>query len=82
MPECCENKHLKSRRRFSGYLSPAAVSSCRCFALQATTDLYGKCTTRHSGTSAAAPEAAGVFALALEAKSVSLYDQFYPFTIR
>jgi len=35
---------------------------------QATTDLYGKCTTRHSGTSAAAPEAAGVFALALEAK--------------
>lgn len=33
----------------------------------ATLDLYGKCTTRHSGTSAAAPEAAGVFALALEA---------------
>jgi len=38
--------------------------------VQATTDLYGKCTTRHSGTSAAAPEAAGVFALALEAKYV------------
>ena len=38
------------------------------FCLQATTDLYGKCTTTHSGTSAAAPEAAGVFALALEAK--------------
>ena len=36
--------------------------------LQATTDLYGKCTKTHSGTSAAAPEAAGVFALALEAK--------------
>lgn len=35
----------------------------------ATTDLYGKCTTRHSGTSAAAPEAAGVFALALEANT-------------
>lgn len=35
----------------------------------ATTDLYGKCTTTHSGTSAAAPEAAGVFALALEANS-------------
>uniref|UniRef100_A0A8D8UDW2 Neuroendocrine convertase 2 n=1 Tax=Cacopsylla melanoneura TaxID=428564 RepID=A0A8D8UDW2_9HEMI len=33
----------------------------------ATTDLYNKCTTTHSGTSAAAPEAAGVFALALEA---------------
>lgn len=41
---------------------------------QATTDLYGNCTLRHSGTSAAAPEAAGVFALALEAKYVlSLY---------
>ncbi|KAA8583722.1 hypothetical protein FQN60_014930 [Etheostoma spectabile] len=33
----------------------------------ATTDLYGNCTLRHSGTSAAAPEAAGVFALAIEA---------------
>jgi len=33
----------------------------------ATTDLYGKCTLKHSGTSAAAPEAAGVFALTLEA---------------
>lgn len=33
----------------------------------ATTDLYGKCTKTHSGTSAAAPEAAGVYALALEA---------------
>ncbi|KAL1460515.1 hypothetical protein WDU94_012492, partial [Cyamophila willieti] len=38
----------------------------------ATTDLYNKCTTTHSGTSAAAPEAAGVFALALEAKSMIL----------
>jgi proprotein convertase subtilisin/kexin type 2 len=35
---------------------------------QATVDLYGECTLKHSGTSAAAPEAAGVFALALEAK--------------
>jgi len=35
----------------------------------ATTDLYGECTLRHSGTSAAAPEAAGVFALALEANN-------------
>lgn len=35
----------------------------------ATTDLYGKCTRTHSGTSAAAPEAAGVFALALEANA-------------
>lgn len=35
----------------------------------ATTDLYNNCTASHSGTSAAAPEAAGVFALALEANS-------------
>ncbi|XP_072031864.1 neuroendocrine convertase 2-like [Amphiura filiformis] len=33
----------------------------------ATTDLYDNCTLYHSGTSAAAPEAAGIFALALEA---------------
>ncbi|KAF2346726.1 Proprotein convertase P, partial [Trinorchestia longiramus] len=33
----------------------------------ATTDLYNQCTLTHSGTSAAAPEAAGVFALAIEA---------------
>lgn len=33
----------------------------------ATTDLYDRCTKTHSGTSAAAPEAAGVIALALEA---------------
>uniref|UniRef100_A0A5K3FT81 P/Homo B domain-containing protein n=2 Tax=Mesocestoides corti TaxID=53468 RepID=A0A5K3FT81_MESCO len=32
-----------------------------------TIDLYGNCTLHHSGTSAAAPEAAGVLALALEA---------------
>ncbi|KAI4538091.1 hypothetical protein MG293_011494 [Ovis ammon polii] len=35
----------------------------------ATTDLYGNCTLRHSRTSAAAPEAAGVFALTLEANA-------------
>ncbi|KAL7674677.1 hypothetical protein ACOME3_000953 [Neoechinorhynchus agilis] len=33
----------------------------------ATTDLYGRCTLYHSGTSASAPQAAGIFALALEA---------------
>ncbi|KAK7504916.1 hypothetical protein BaRGS_00003944, partial [Batillaria attramentaria] len=36
---------------------------------RATTDLYNNCTASHSGTSAAAPEAAGVFALALEANN-------------
>jgi proprotein convertase subtilisin/kexin type 1 len=33
----------------------------------ATTDLSGKCTTSHTGTSASAPLAAGIVALALEA---------------
>jgi len=33
----------------------------------ATTDLHGKCTKEHTGTSAAAPLAAGIFALVLEA---------------
>jgi subtilisin family serine protease len=33
----------------------------------ATTDLRNKCTTRHTGTSAAAPMAVGIIALALEA---------------
>lgn len=46
------------------------ISFCVVVLFQATTDLYGNCTLRHSGTSAAAPEAAGVFALALEAKCV------------
>ena len=32
-----------------------------------TTDIHGKCTKNHSGTSAAAPLAAGIFALVLEA---------------
>lgn len=35
---------------------------------QATTDLHNQCTDKHTGTSASAPLAAGVIALALEAK--------------
>lgn len=38
--------------------------------LQASTDLRGTCTTSHTGTSAAAPLAAGIFALLLETKYV------------
>lgn len=49
----------------------------------ATTDLYGRCTKTHSGTSAAAPEAAGVYALAIEVKYVTNVGRrqcvlFYP----
>lgn len=36
----------------------------------ATTDIHNTCTVEHSGTSAAAPIAAGIFALVLEAKLV------------
>lgn len=44
----------------------------------ATTDLYGECTLKHSGTSAAAPEAAGVYALTLEAnKNLTWRDLQY-----
>ncbi|CRL07391.1 CLUMA_CG020365, isoform A [Clunio marinus] len=47
----------------------------------ATTDLYGKCTTTHSGTSAAAPEAAGVFALALEANPILSWRDIQHLTV-
>lgn len=35
---------------------------------QITTDRANECTKRHGGTSAAAPNAVGVFALALQAR--------------
>ncbi len=38
------------------------------YPVQVSTDLHGKCTAHHTGTSAAAPLAAGILALALEAK--------------
>ncbi|XP_031619450.1 neuroendocrine convertase 2 [Contarinia nasturtii] len=47
----------------------------------ATTDLYGKCTTTHSGTSAAAPEAAGIFALALEANTMLTWRDIQHLTV-
>ena len=47
----------------------------------ATTDLYGMCTKTHSGTSAAAPEAAGVFALALEANPLLTWRDMQHLTV-
>jgi len=47
----------------------------------ATTDLYGKCTKTHSGTSAAAPEAAGVFALAIEANKALTWRDMQHLTV-
>lgn len=38
------------------------------FVLQATTDTSDSCTLGHTGTSAAAPLAAGIIALVLQAK--------------
>lgn len=38
------------------------------FVLQATTDTSDSCTLSHTGTSAAAPLAAGIIALVLQAK--------------
>jgi len=48
-------------------LSSRLHIDCGCGG-QATTDLRNSCTVRHTGTSAAAPLAAGIIALALEAK--------------
>lgn len=42
------------------------------FTSQATTDLRNTCTIRHTGTSASAPLAAGIVALALEVKYVTV----------
>lgn len=47
------------------------MHSTRClFFFQTTTDLHTTCTSHHTGTSAAAPLAAGVVALGIEAKYV------------
>ena len=43
-----------------------ALVSFTC--IQVTTDLHNVCTERHTGTSASAPLAAGIIALALEVK--------------
>ena len=50
---------------------------------QVTTDLHDKCTDAHTGTSASAPLAAGICALALEAKYIYFinfpYTHYFPF---
>lgn len=38
------------------------------YSCQTSADLHNECTETHTGTSASAPLAAGIFALALEAK--------------
>jgi len=46
----------------------ATVLCPHCDVFQCSTDLHNQCTHGHTGTSAAAPLAAGIFALVLEAK--------------
>jgi len=41
--------------------------------MQVTTDLRKGCTESHTGTSASAPLAAGIYAIVLQAKYVALY---------
>jgi len=50
------------------YASHNIVQFVLCVTLQLTTDLHHVCTEAHTGTSASAPLAAGICALALHAK--------------
>lgn len=52
----------------------SVVSNFRLQLLQVSADLHDDCTKDHTGTSAAAPLAAGIVALALETK----YDNYSP----
>lgn len=73
MPQacCCALRHLfiealgtfEAGWGFYGHWSQALAC-----APQVTTDLHHQCTDKHTGTSASAPLAAGMIALALEAK--------------
>lgn len=47
-----------------------------------TTDLHGKCTDQHTGTSASSPMAAGIVALALEANPDLTWRDVQHITVR
>jgi len=47
--------------------------------MQVTTDLRKGCTETHTGTSASAPLAAGIYAIVLQAKYVALYVWYIKF---
>jgi len=47
--------------------------------VQVTTDLHKGCTETHTGTSASAPLAAGIYAIVLQAKYVALYRRCQKF---
>lgn len=48
------------------------ISIASFILLQTSADLHNECTETHTGTSASAPLAAGIFALALEQKYVQM----------
>lgn len=50
------------------YIKISVSHLASIFCPQVTTDLHNVCTERHTGTSASAPLAAGIVALALEVK--------------
>lgn len=50
------------------YILPKTAFNYLDLLSQVTTDLHNECTERHTGTSASAPLAAGIIALALEVK--------------
>lgn len=52
----------------SGTVAPPVLLMSLPFFFQTSADLHDECTETHTGTSASAPLAAGIFALALEAK--------------
>lgn len=52
------------------HLSACPKPIVSCILLQTSADLHNECTETHTGTSASAPLAAGIFALALEQKYV------------
>lgn len=70
-PACCNAlqcllESLVLCKQGPGFHMPWPPSPC--LRLQVTTDLHHQCTDKHTGTSASAPLAAGIIALALEAK--------------
>lgn len=50
------------------FLQPNRVYNLKFFCSQISTDLHNKCTQYFTGTSASAPQGAGIVALVLEAK--------------
>jgi hypothetical protein len=71
LPQTMGIRYVKNRRTL--YPQTVAIGYGKVFMFcyffpQITTDLFHKCTEEFKGTSSAAPIAAGIFSLTLEAK--------------